>query len=176
MTLQEQHFANLSRYPKRSATSIPAHEVDSVYYVRAEDKPNGGIIQSVVDTRHLKRGGLSKSEHQALVKRARRDHKIALANVKNQDAENTKAIGEQIAKFRREQKKVEAKTEMPSKRGRLFLSQLKDAGVYRVEDFKQSKVYLRKIVKQARKLGYQIKAIREGRTIVSYELVGNKKP
>jgi len=171
MSLQEQYFPVFKRYPKKSATSIPAHVVDSIDYLRAEDKPNGGIIQSVADTRHLKHGGLSKAEHQKLVKQAKRDHKIAMTNVRHQDADNAKAIAKQITKWRKDKQKADKKTQMPSQRGQLFLDEIKAKGVYEVKDFKLSKVYLQRIIRQAKTLGYRIKPIKEGRTIVSYKLI-----
>ena len=57
-----------------------------------------------------------------------------------------------------------------------FLNEIQAKGVFEVSDFDLSKVYLQKLVREARKLGYQIEPVRKSGVIIKYKLTSNKKP
>ena len=71
---------------------------------RAENKPNGGIILSVVDTKAMTLRELSGKERKVAIAKAQREHREALKNLAKQDEQDAKKIARQIAKWRKEGK------------------------------------------------------------------------
>ncbi len=177
MSLTEQYFPPLSRY-NRTNEGMPVNEVEAWLNKfpskRAENKPNGGIIQSVADTREIFLRPMSVSERKKAIAQAQREHRQALRNLAKQDAMDSKEIAKQLTVWRRESRKSEINSEMKSSKGQAFLEQIKEKGVYHIKDFNRSKAYLQKIVREARALGYQIEPVRESKTIVSYKLINKQ--
>ncbi|MGM8939530.1 hypothetical protein ACS8E2_12640 [Psychrobacter glaciei] len=108
--LREIYTAAQSRYARKSPTSIPAEIVDSIEYLRAEDKPNGGIIRSIPDRIELD-GGLRGKELKAAKAKARREHKEALRNLAKRELESSKLVAMQIKQYKREQAEQARKSE-----------------------------------------------------------------
>ena len=169
------HFPPISGYPKQSDTAMSVDAIeawlDQFPQKRAENKPNGGIIQSVADTREIFLRPMSVSERKKAIAQAQREHKQALRNLAKQDAMDSKEIAKQLTQWRRESRKSEINSEMKSSKGQAFLEQIKEKGIYHIKDFSRSKAYLQKIVREARALGYQIEPVRKSKTIVSYKLI-----
>lgn len=177
MSSQEIYFSTQSRYPKVSKTAMPVDEVEAWLnqfpQKRAENKPNGGIIRSVADTKEMYLREMSSAERKVARAKAQREHREALRNIAKQDAKDKKEISKQLNKWRMEEKKSAAKN-MPEA-GKEVLDVLKEQGFYEIADFKMSYKYFQQILAKIKALGYSIKAEREGRKIVRYILV-NKKP
>ena len=180
MSDREMHFPPISGYPKNSDTAMSADAVeawlDQFPQKRAENKPNGGIIQSLADTSAMSLRELSGKERKAARAKAQREHKQALKNLAKQEASDAKEIAKQLNIWKREQRKKEkdAANKLPAV-AQQFLDTLKKQGFYKAKDFPKSKSYMQIIVRQLRALGYQIKAERESKVIIRYILV-NKKP
>ena len=174
MSLTEQYFPPLNRYPNTNkGVSMEAQEawLKRFPQKRAENKPNGGIIQSVADTRELFLRPMSVADRKKAIAQAQREHRQALRNLAKQDAMDAKEIAKQLTVWRRENRKSERNSEMKRSKGQAFLEQIKEKGVYHIKDFSRSKAYLQKIVREARALGYQIEPVRKSKTIVSYKLI-----
>ena len=171
MSLVEQYFPPLSRYD-RTNKGMPANEVeawlDQFPQKRAENKPNGGIIRSVADTSRLDLRAMSPKERKVARAKAQREHKEALKNLAKQEAQDAKKIAKQLSKWKKEDRKAEPKK--MSKSLQWFLNEIQAKGVFEVSDFDLSKVYLQKLVREARKLGHKIRPVRESQTIVRYVL------
>lgn len=165
---------------------------------RAENKPNGGIILSVVDTKAMTLRELSGKERKVAIAKAQREHREALKNLAKQEEQDAKKIARQIAKWRKEGKPQptakeiaadkEAKRikrnllntnrrkelirsgEMSTKKGREVLEKLKADGVFCVADWDMERKYLSLIMTDARELGYKIGSIKSGRFVTHYTL------
>ena len=177
MSLTEQYFPPLNRYPNTNkGVSMEAQEawLKRFPQKRAENKPNGGIIQSVADTRELFLRPMSVADRKKAIAQAQREHRQALRNLAKQDAMDAKEIAKQLTVWRRESRKSEINSEMKSSKGQAFLEQIRKKGIYHIKDFSRSKAYLQQIVREARALGYQIKPVRESKTIVSYQLINEQ--
>lgn len=171
MSFNEPYFAPISRYSKTdSGMSVDAVEewLDQFPHKRAENKPNGGIIRSVADTSSLELRAMSPRERKVARAKAQREHKEALKNLAKQEAQDAKKIAKQLAKWKKEERVAEPKQQ--SKALQWFLDEMQTKGVFEVSDFDKSKVYLQKLVREARKLGHKIRPVREGLTIVRYVL------
>lgn len=57
---------------------------------RAENKPNGGIILSVVDTKAMTLRELSGKERKVAIAKAQREHREALKNLAKQEEQDAK--------------------------------------------------------------------------------------
>lgn len=64
------------------------------------------------------------------------------------------------------------KGDMPTVAGQKVLDALKKNGEYHIKDFKLSRKYLGKILGDIRKMGYQLKTIKNGKRAVAYKLDG----
>lgn len=172
MSSQEIYFSTQSRYPKVSKTAMPVDEVEAWLnqfpQKRAENKPNGGIIRSVADIDQLFLREMSPRERKVARAKAQREHKQALKNLAKQNEQDAKKIAKQLTEWKREERKAEPK--QPSKTLQWFLDEIQKKGVFEVGDFDLSKVYLQKLVREARKLGYQIEPVRKSIAIVRYRL------
>lgn len=181
--IEERYTAPLSRYSNTNK-GMPVDEVeawlDQFPQKRAENKPSGGIIRSIADTRELYLREMSPRERKVARAKAQREHRQALKNVAKQEAADAKEIAKKLAEWRRENAKADKK-EKAVKRdglslaGREVLKTLTEQGFYNVADFKLSYKYFQGILKAIRKMGYTVRGERESRTIVRYILV-NKKP
>ena len=69
MSDREMHFPPISGYPKQSDTAMSVDAIeawlDQFPQKRAENKPNGGIIQSLADTSAMSLRELSGKERKA---------------------------------------------------------------------------------------------------------------
>lgn len=170
--MQEQYFPEMSRYPKKSptATSMEAQEawLNRFPHKRAENKPNGGIIRSIADMDQRFLRAMSPRERKVARAKAQREHKQALKNLAKQNEQDAKKIARQITEWKKEERKAEPKE--ASQKLQWFLDEIQKKGSYEIKDFDLSKVYLQKLVREARKLGYKIKPVRNSRTIVQYVL------
>lgn len=166
------YFSTQSRYPKVSKTAMPVDEVEAWLnqfpQKRAENKPNGGIIRSIADTSDMYLREMSPRERKVARAKAQREHREALKNLAKQDAQDAKKIAKQLTEWKKEERKAEPKE--PSQKLQWFLDEIQKKGVFEVGDFDLSKVYLQKLVREARKLGYQIEPVRKSIAIVSYRL------
>lgn len=175
MSFSEPYLAPFSAYSNQNkGVSMEAQEawLDQFPQKRAENKPNGGIIRSVADIDQFYLREMSPRERKVARAKAQREHKQALKNLAKQNEQDAKKIAKQITEWKREERKSEPKE--VSQKLQWFLDEIQKKGVYEIKDFDLSKVYLQKLVREARKLGYKIKPIRESRTIVRYVL-DNKK-
>lgn len=176
MSSQEMYFSTQSRYPKVSKTAMPVDEVEAWLnqfpQKRAENKPNGGIIRSVADIDQLFLREMSPRERKVARAKAQREHKQALKNLAKQNEQDAKKIARQLTEWKKEDRKAGPKE--PSQKLQWFLDEIQKKGFYEISDFDLSKVYLQKLVRAARKLGYKIKPVRNSRTIVQYILVNKK--
>lgn len=81
MSFNGPYFAPMSNYSNTkkgmSADAVEAW-LDQFPQKRAENKPNGGIIQSLADTRELFLRPMSAKERKAARAKAQREHKQAL--------------------------------------------------------------------------------------------------
>lgn len=172
MSSQEMYFSTQSRYPKVSKTAMPVDEVEAWLnqfpQKRAENKPNGGIIRSIADTSDMYLREMSPRERKVARAKAQREHREALKNLAKQDAQDAKKIAKQLTEWKKEDRKAEPKE--PSQKLQWFLDEIQAKGVFEVGDFDLSKVYLQKLVREARKLGYQIEPVRKSIAIVRYRL------
>lgn len=166
------YFSTQSRYPKVSKTAMPVDEVEAWLnqfpQKRAENKPNGGIIRSIADTSDMYLREMSPRERKVARAKAQREHREALKNLAKQDAQDAKKIAKQLTEWKKEERKAELKE--PSQKLQWFLDEIQKKGVFEVGDFDLSKVYLQKLVREARKLGYQIEPVRKSIAIVRYRL------
>lgn len=206
MQQQERYYPQINSYNKPvSKTSMPVDESEAWLkrfpQKRAENKPNGGIIRSVADTRELFLRPMSKADRAAAIAQAQREHKQALKNLAKQEAQDAKDITKQLTQWRKEAKKVrEAKDladnkearrlrrnelnrirrkvakkvkprpEMPTARGQEVLNELKTHGVFYVADWDMRRKYLTLIMTHARKIGYEIKGVKSGRSVTHYTM------
>lgn len=88
MSLTEQYFPPLNRYPNTNkGVSMEAQEawLKRFPQKRAENKPNGGIIQSVADTRELFLRPMSVADRKKAIAQAQREHRQALRNLAKQE-------------------------------------------------------------------------------------------
>lgn len=172
MSSQEMYFSTQSRYPKVSKTAMPVDEVEAWLnqfpQKRAENKPNGGIIRSVADIDQLYLREMSPRERKVARAKAQREHREALKNLAKQNEQDAKKIAKQLTEWKKEDRKAEPKE--PSQKLQWFLDEIQSKGVFEVGDFDLSKVYLQKLVREARKLGYQIEPVRKSIAIVRYRL------
>lgn len=97
------------------------------------------------------------------------EHKEALRNLAKQEAADAKKIAKQLSKWKKEERASEPK--QMSKSLQWFLNEIQAKGIFEVSDFDKSKVYLQKLVREARKLGYQIEPVRKSIAIVRYRLI-----
>lgn len=108
MSDREMHFPPISSYPKQSDTAMPVDAIeawlDQFPQKRAENKPNGGIIRSIADTRELYLREMSPRERKAARAEAQREHKEALKNLAKQEAQDAKEIAKKLVKWRKESK------------------------------------------------------------------------
>ena len=158
MSLTEQYFPPLNRYANTNkGVSMEAQEawLKRFPQKRAENKPNGGIIQSVADRKKA-------------IAQAQREHRQALRNLAKQDAMDAKEIAKQLTVWRRENRK-KAESGL-STVGQDVFDTMREKGFYEVADFKMSYKYLQQILAKIRALGYSTTAEREGRKIVRYVL------
>lgn len=176
MSFNEPYFAPLNNYSNQNKgvpMDVQEAWLDQFPQKRAENKLNGGIIKSIADTSQLYLREMSNSECKVARAKAQREHREALKNLAKQEAQDAKEIAKQLTKWKREERKES--TDEISKKLQGFLDEIQAKGVYEIKDFDLSKVYLQKLVREARKLGHQIKPVRKGRSIVRYVLE-NKKP
>lgn len=171
MSFNEPYFAPINNYSNTNkGISVDAVEawLDRFPHKRAENKPNGGIIRSIADTRELYLRDMSPRERKVARAKAQREHKQALKNLAKQNEKDAKKIAKQLTEWKKEDRKAEPKE--PSQKLQWFLDEIQAKGVFEVGDFDLSKVYLQKLVRAARKLGYQIEPVRKSIAIVSYRL------
>lgn len=171
MSLTEQYFPPLNRYPNTNkGVSMKAQEawLKRFPQKRAENKPNGGIIQSVADTRELFLRPMSKADRKKAIAQAQREHRQALRNLAKQDAMDAKEIAKPLTVWRRENRK-KAESGL-STVGQDVFDTMKEKGFYEVADFKMSYKYLQQILAKIRALGYSTTAERKGKKIVRYVL------
>lgn len=111
MSMQEQYFPEMSRYPKKSptATSMEAQEawLNRFPHKRAENRPNGGIIRSIADTSHYFTTDMTKSERKAARIKAQREHRQALKALAKQDEQDAKEIKKQLSEWQARSNKEE---------------------------------------------------------------------
>ena len=179
MSFNEPYFAPMSNYSNTNkGTPVNAVEawLDQFPQKRAENKPNGGIIRTSPDVQELFLRPMSKSERKVVRAKAQREHRQALKNLAKQEARDAKEIAKQLAEWRKEDKRKDSQPKKMSKALQSFLNEIQTKGIFKVSDFNFSKVYLQKLVREARKLGYEIESVKAGRTITHYKLIGNKKP
>ena len=177
MSFNEPYFALMSNY-SNTKKGMPMDEqeawLDQFPQKRAENKPNGGIIQSVADTRELFLRPMSKAERKAAAAKAQREHRQALKNLAKQEAADAKDIAKQLTVWRRENAKAAKKEKTVSngltQSGREVLKALEDKGYYDVADFKHGYKYFHQILAAIRRMGHKLKSERQGRTIVRYVL------
>lgn len=174
MSFNEPYFAPMSNYSNQSK-GMPVDSVeawlDQFPQKRAENKPNGGIIQSLADTRELFLRPMSVSERKVARAKAQREHKQALKNLAKQEVLDAKAIAKQLTVWRREDvKRSQPSREMTTETGQKVLDTLREQGFYNPSDFPKSKEYLRKIITQIRVLGYAVTPERYKRAILKYVL------
>ena len=201
MSFNKPYFAPMSTYSNtKKGMSVDAIEawLDQFPQKRAENKPNGGIIRSIADTRGLDLRTMSPKERKAARAEAQREHKEALKNLAKREAQDAKEIAKRLVKWRRESKpkptaaeladKKEARRlkrnelkrirhkevtqggEMPTKKGREVLEKLKADGVFCVADWDMKRKYLSLIMTDARSLGYKVGSIKSGRFVTHYTL------
>ena len=178
MSDREMHFPPISGYPKQSDTAMSVDAVeawlDQFPQKRAENKPNGGIIQSLADTRELFLRPMSKADRAAAAVRAQREHRQALKNLAKQEAADAKEIAKKLAEWRKEDKRKDRQPKQVSDgltlAGREVLKALEDKGYYDVADFKHGYKYFHQILAAIRRMGHKLKSERQGRTIVRYVL------
>ena len=107
MSFNEPYFAPMSNY-SNTKKGMPMDEqeawLDQFPQKRAENKPNGGIILSVVDTKAMTLRELSGKERKVAIAKAQREHREALKNLAKQEEQDAKKIARQIAKWRKEGK------------------------------------------------------------------------
>ena len=209
MSFNEPYFAPMSNY-SNTKKGMPMDEqeawLDQFPQKRAENKPNGGIIQSLADTSAVSLRELSGKERKAARAKAQREHRQALKNLAKQREHDNKKIAKKLAEWRKEGKpqptaeelaaKKEARrirrnernrlkreaegkpviTEMPTQKGQDVLDQLKENGEYHVSQWSGNRKYLILIMSNARQIGYEIETVKAGRTVTHYKLTGNKKP
>ena len=171
MSLTEQYFPPLNRYANTNkGVSMEAQEawLKRFPQKRAENKPNGGIIQSVADTRELFLRPMSVADRKKAIAQAQREHRQALRNLAKQDAMDAKEIAKQLTVWRRENRK-KAESGL-STVGQDVFDTMKEQGFYEVADFKMSYKYLQQILAKIRALGYSTTAERKGKKIVRYVL------
>lgn len=116
MSMQEQYFPEMSRYPKISPTATPMDQQEEFLnrypHKRAENKPNGGIIRSIPDVDRFILREMSNKERKAAKAQAWREHKQALRNLAKQDSQDAKDIHRQRAKWKvEEERKAKEKLE-----------------------------------------------------------------
>lgn len=178
MSFNEPYFAPMSNY-SNTKKGMPMDEqeawLDQFPQKRAENKPNGGIVQSIADTKELYLRPMSTSERKVAVAKAQREHRQALKNVAKQEAADAKEIAKKLAEWRRENAKADKKEKAVRKdglslAGREVLKTLTEQGFYDVADFKLSYKYFQCILKAIRGMGYTVRGERESRTIVRYVL------
>lgn len=181
MSFNEPYFAPISNYSNTNK-GMPVDAVEEWLnqfpQKRAENRPNGGIIRSTVDTKELFLRPMSKSDRKKAIAQAQREHKQALKNLAKQEAQDAKEIAKQLTVWRRESAKKNKQKKGANELtavGRKFLDTLKNQGFYETKDFPKSKTYMQKIVNQIRAMGYQIEAERKSIAIVRYVL-DSKKP
>ena len=177
MSFNEPYFALMSNYSntnKGMSTDAVEAWLDQFPQKRAENKPNGGIIQSLADTRELFLRPMSAKERKAAAAKAQREHRQALKNLAKQDATDAKEITRQLTVWRRENAKAAKKEKAVSNglslAGREVLKALEDRGYYDVADFKHGYRYFHQILAAIRRMGHKLKSERQGRTIVRYVL------
>lgn len=170
--IEEMYFPPLNRHPKQGGTPVNEVEawLDQFSQKRAENKPNGGIIQSIVDTKELFLRSMSPRERKVAIAKAQREHRQALKNLAKQEAKDAKEIARQLVKWRKEDRRKDSQPKKMSKALQSFLNEIQTKGIFKVSDFDLSKVYLQKLVREARKLGYEIEIVKSGRTITHYKL------
>lgn len=172
MSFNEPYFAPINNYSNTNK-GMPVDAVeawlDQFPQKRAENKPNGGIIRSIADTRELYLREMSPKERKVARAKAQREHKEALKNLAKQEAQDAKKIAKQLSKWKKEERASEPKK--MSKSLQWFLNEIQAKGIFEVSDFDLSKVYLQKLVRDARKLGYQIEPVRKSIAIVRYRLI-----
>ena len=107
MQQQERYYPQVKNKPP-SDTSIPTETaeawLDRFPHKRAENKPNGGIISSVADTREIFLRPMAKNDRAAAIAKARSEHRQALKNLAKQEAQDAKEIAKQLVKWKREEK------------------------------------------------------------------------
>lgn len=164
--LTEQHFPELSRYPKTSGT--PKDEIKAF-------KRRHGYIN--LDNPHQKARYTSASttpfnpklegERKAGIEQARAEHKAAMQNIKSGKASLRRDDGRK----RRGAGRPKVRTEMPTAKGQEVLDTLRTEGVYHVSGWTLSRKYLEGIIHNARELGYDIQAIKTGMRVSHYKLI-----
>ena len=177
MSFNEPYFALMSNY-SNTKKGMPMDEqeawLDQFPQKRAENKPNGGIIQSVADTSELYLREMSVSERKVAHAKAQREHRQALKNLAKQDATDAKEIAKKLAEWRKEDRRKDRQPKQVSDgltlAGREVLKALEDKGYYDVADFKHGYKYFHQILAAIRRMGHKLKSERQGRTIVRYVL------
>ncbi|NYR09578.1 hypothetical protein [Psychrobacter sp. BI730] len=118
MSFNEPYFAPISNYSNTNK-GMPVDAVeawlDQFPQKRAENKPNGGIIRSIADTRELYLREMSPRERKVARAKAKREHKQALKNLAKQEQQDAKEIAKQLAIWKREQRIKEKASEQPKK-------------------------------------------------------------
>ena len=107
MSFNEPYFAPMSNYSNtNTGMSVDAVEawLDQFPQKRAENKPNGGIILSVVNTKAMTLRELSGKERKVAIAKAQREHREALKNLAKQDEQDAKKITKQLVKWRKQGK------------------------------------------------------------------------
>ena len=177
MSFNEPYFALMSNYSNtKKGMSVDAVEawLDQFPQKRAENKPNGGIIQSLADTRELFLRPMSKSERKEAAAKAQREHRQALKNLAKQEAADAKSIAKQLTVWRKEDRRKDRQPKQVSDgltlAGREVLKTLTEQGFYDVADFKHGYKYFHQILAAIRRMGHKLKSERQGRTIVRYVL------
>ena len=178
MSDREMHFPAMSNYPKNSDTAIAVDAVeawlDQFPQKRAENKPNGGIIQSLADTSAMSLRELSGKERKAARAKAQREHRQALKNLAKQEAADAKEIAKQLAEWRKEDRRKDSQSKQVSdgmtQAGQEVLDKLLNQGFFDVADWNMSYKYLQRTLRAIRDKGYKVRGERENRIIVRYVL------
>ncbi len=106
--------AHFSAYPKVSETAMPVNEVEewlaAFPHKRAENKPNGGIIQSTPTVMFIDGLGdkLTPSQHREAKRKAQREFKAAKRALAKQDKEDQKAIAKKLREWSKAPEKPRA--------------------------------------------------------------------
>ena len=108
MSLTEQYFPPLNRYPNTNkGVSMEAQEawLKRFPQKRAENKPNGGIIQSIPEIASIREQELKGKDLKVMRAKARREYRQALKKLSEQDYQDAKEIKKQLAAWKAEEAK-----------------------------------------------------------------------
>ena len=160
MSFNEPYFAPMSNYSNtNTGMSVDAVEawLDQFPQKRAENKPNGGIVLSVVDTKAMTLRELSGKERKVAIAKAQREHREALKNLAKQEEQDAKKIARQIAKWRKEGKPQPTAEEIAADKEAKRLKR-NELNRMRREAEKKSKPQIEMLTKRGQKVLDKLKA------------------